>query len=147
MGDLHPLDLSVAGLERLAQPLQETEHVCRWRQEKVAKIVQYGLPLCEVFICSGLGSSASRKALFTFFVTRVSLVAFGQPLTHLAIALNNEGSTMPYEEEVAKKFEEASRELAEAMSARRDLTAPAPSTDAIALTVVAPHMFSVRKAR
>jgi hypothetical protein len=24
--------------------LQETEHFCRWRQEKVAKIVPYGPP-------------------------------------------------------------------------------------------------------
>jgi hypothetical protein len=28
--------------ERRSQLLQETEHFCRWRQEKVAKIVQYG---------------------------------------------------------------------------------------------------------
>ena len=31
-------------LERCLQLLQETEHFCRWRQEKVAKIVPYALP-------------------------------------------------------------------------------------------------------
>jgi hypothetical protein len=30
--------------ERRSQLLQETERFCRWRQEKVAKIVQYGPP-------------------------------------------------------------------------------------------------------
>jgi hypothetical protein len=34
----------LAGLNRFSQLLQETEHFCRWRQKKVAKIVPYGLP-------------------------------------------------------------------------------------------------------
>jgi hypothetical protein len=35
----------VAGLKHFSQLLEETEHVCRWRQQKVAKIVPYGPPL------------------------------------------------------------------------------------------------------
>ena len=36
--------IRLAELQHLSQRLQETEHFCRWRQEKVAKIVQYGPP-------------------------------------------------------------------------------------------------------
>ena len=39
-------ELSFTDLERrLSQLLQETEHFCGWRQEKVAKIVPYAPPL------------------------------------------------------------------------------------------------------
>jgi hypothetical protein len=31
-------------IRQLLATLQETEHFCRWREEKVAKIVPYGLP-------------------------------------------------------------------------------------------------------
>src|SRR5215213_9814589 len=41
---------SRAELERFSQLLQETEHFCPWRQEKVAKIVPYAPPL--IFIHS-----------------------------------------------------------------------------------------------
>ena len=34
-------------LKRSSQLLEETEHFCRWRQEKVAKIVQYGPPVLK----------------------------------------------------------------------------------------------------
>src|SRR5829696_6679924 len=56
------------GLERFPQLLQEIEHFCRWRQQKVAKIVPYGLPnwiesleevpaafsLCQVVLVSAI---------------------------------------------------------------------------------------------
>ena len=35
----------VSPLRDTSQLMQETEHFCRWRQEKVAKIVPYGPPL------------------------------------------------------------------------------------------------------
>ena len=44
-GFVLPRSNRLAGLERFSQLLQETEHFWRWRQEKVAKIVQYGPPL------------------------------------------------------------------------------------------------------
>ena len=36
---------SIISIVRYLALLQETEHFCRWRQEKVAKIVPYGPPL------------------------------------------------------------------------------------------------------
>jgi hypothetical protein len=44
-GFVIPNRLAGLELERLSQLLQETEHFCRWRQEKVAKIVPYAPPL------------------------------------------------------------------------------------------------------
>src|ERR1044072_3840612 len=72
-------------LQRFSQLLQETEHFCRWRQEKVAKIVPYAPPFpfkdLQLFIrSSSIRSSrdlarswrASRTKLQRSLVQRIN---------------------------------------------------------------------------
>ena len=52
-------------LGRFSQLLEETEHLCGWRQEKVAKIVQCGGSLCFVgFVNQRLYLRTSRRGFY-----------------------------------------------------------------------------------
>src|SRR5262249_45788962 len=67
-GFVIPNRLAGLELERLSQLLQETEHFCWWRHEKVAKIVPYAPPFINklaVLTCHSLSGVSVGEPLTT----------------------------------------------------------------------------------